>query len=162
MVGRTGSDQSTHTFSSTDTIPGPDLRAACWTANSSGTPGWGGATSPFLILLGDPVTANPKTTATARKASTTRVQALKAEALDETQPVPPVVIEHRGMEYEIPHPLDAPFELLECDSELEMVRLMVGDVQWKAYKATGPSLRDFGVFMDKVNSAHEDDDNSGN
>ncbi|ARX87889.1 hypothetical protein SMD44_07371 [Streptomyces alboflavus] len=91
------------------------------------------------------------------KPDTAAADAAKAEALEQ-----PVIFEHRGLTFELPHPLDMPLELLETDDEVEAVRLMLGDEQWQAYKATKPRVRDFGALVDAISEAQGGDDESGN
>ncbi|WJV49916.1 hypothetical protein [Streptomyces flavofungini] len=96
---------------------------------------------------------------TAKKAAKKAVaaEAAKAEAIEG-----PVSFEHRGITFVLPHPLDMPIELLETDDEIEAVRLMLGDEQWQAYKATKPKVRDFGALVDAISEAQGGDNESGN
>ncbi|GGW89460.1 hypothetical protein [Streptomyces noursei] len=73
----------------------------------------------------------------------------------------PTTFEHRGIEFTIPHPLDMPIGLLECDDEIEAVKLILGHEQWEAYKATGATIRDFKELSEKLAEAQGFDD-SGN
>ncbi|MCM1967794.1 hypothetical protein [Streptomyces sp. G1] len=73
----------------------------------------------------------------------------------------PATFDYRGLIFEIPAPLDLPLELLEAEDELTAVKLIVGDKQWAAYKATGPTIREFGEFADLVAKASGQGD-SGN
>jgi hypothetical protein len=61
--------------------------------------------------------------------------------------------EHRGATYTVPHPLDMPVAVLEAEDELEAVRLIVGPEQWRRYKESGATIRDFKEFADKVAQA---------
>lgn len=70
----------------------------------------------------------------------------------------PTVIEHRGIQFSIPDPLDMPIALLEAKDEIEAVKLILGTAQWEAYKATGATIRDFQVLADKVAEAQGHDD----
>ncbi|MCY0962734.1 hypothetical protein [Streptomyces sp. H27-H5] len=93
-----------------------------------------------------------------KKTATKKTVAAKAEALEEG----PTTFEHAGITFEVPHPLDFPLEVLETDDEFEACRLIVGEDQWKAYKETRPTIRDFGVFAEKLSAAQGRDTNSGN
>ncbi|MFD7336670.1 hypothetical protein ACFV98_11785 [Streptomyces violascens] len=86
--------------------------------------------------------------ATANQSASAKAAAKKAEA-----EAGPVSFEHRGLTFEIPNALDMPLELLEAEDELTAVRLIVGDDQWAAYKATRPTIRQFGEFADLVAKA---------
>ena len=63
----------------------------------------------------------------------------------------PVSFEHRGLLFTVPAPLDYPLAVLEARSEVEIVRLVVGEDQWAAYVATSPTVRDFQALVEKVN-----------
>ncbi|WP_055523443.1 hypothetical protein [Streptomyces graminilatus] len=78
--------------------------------------------------------------------SAENVAAAESEATEE-----PRVIEHKGAEYTIPAPLDFPLEVVYAENEVEIVRLILGEVQWPKYLATKPSIRDFQEFSEKVN-----------
>ncbi|MGW2539316.1 hypothetical protein ACWC5I_00190 [Kitasatospora sp. NPDC001574] len=78
----------------------------------------------------------------------TAVAAAKAEATDE-----PTTFLHAGVTFVVPAPLDMPLELLEVTSEVEAVRLIVGEESWAAYRKTRPTIRDFQALSDKVNEA---------
>lgn len=93
-----------------------------------------------------------------KKTATKKATAAKAEALEEG----PTSFEHAGLTFEVPHPLDFPLEVLETDDEFEACRLIVGDEQWAAYKATRPTIRDFGAFAEKLSAAQGRDTDSGN
>ncbi|MFI5865849.1 hypothetical protein [Streptomyces sp. NPDC051546] len=93
-----------------------------------------------------------------KKPVTPKASAAKAEALEEG----PVTFEHAGITFEVPHPLDFPLEVLETDDEFEACRLIVGEDQWAAYKETRPTIRDFGVFAQKLSEAQGRDTDSGN
>ncbi|WP_382465722.1 hypothetical protein ACFIN9_24720 [Streptomyces noursei] len=96
--------------------------------------------------------------ATANQAASAKTAAKKAEAEAEAGPT---TFEHRGITFEVPNALDMPLELLEAEDELTAVRLIVGDEQWAAYKATRPTIREFGEFADLVAKASGQGD-SGN
>ncbi|MFE0773914.1 hypothetical protein [Streptomyces sp. NPDC058861] len=83
--------------------------------------------------------------------------AKKAEAAAEAG----TAFEHRGLTFEVPHPLDLPVGLLECEDEVEAVRLIVGPEQWAAYKASGATIRDFQELSAKLSQA-QGFDHSGN
>lgn len=61
--------------------------------------------------------------------------------------------EHRGIEFEVPEPKDFPLEVLEAESEVEIMRLVLGAEQWAKCKATKPTVGDFRELVDKVNDA---------
>ncbi|MET8702734.1 hypothetical protein ABZW10_28325 [Kitasatospora sp. NPDC004723] len=86
--------------------------------------------------------------AVAKKTAASKTAAAKAEALEI-----PTTFEHAGVHFAVPAPLDMPLELLEAESELEAVRLIVGDEAWTEYRATRPTIRDFQALADKVNQA---------
>ncbi|QCX75712.1 hypothetical protein C9F11_10160 [Streptomyces sp. YIM 121038] len=98
-----------------------------------------------------------KKTAKKAKETTAAADAAKAEATEGL-----IVFEHRGLTFELPHPLDMPLELLETDDEVTAIRLMLGDEQWQAYKATRPKVRDFGALVDAISEAQGGDDETGN
>ncbi|MFB7782067.1 hypothetical protein ACFC1D_05065 [Streptomyces vinaceus] len=93
-----------------------------------------------------------------KKTATKKAAAAKSEALEES----PVTFDHAGITFEVPHPLDFPLEVLETDDEFEACRLIVGEDQWAAYKATRPTIRDFGVFAQKLSEAQGRDTDTGN
>ncbi|MFD8018922.1 hypothetical protein ACFV6G_00595 [Streptomyces lavendulae] len=95
---------------------------------------------------------------TPKKTATKKATAAKSEALEES----PVTFEHAGITFEVPHPLDFPLEVLETDDEFEACRLIVGEDQWAAYKATRPTIRDFGVFAQRLSEAQGRDTDTGN
>jgi AAA+ superfamily predicted ATPase len=81
--------------------------------------------------------------------STENVAAAESEATEE-----PRVIEHKGVEYTIPDPLDFPLEVVYAENEVEIVRLVLeahDEKQWKTYLATKPTIRDFQELSEKVN-----------
>ncbi|MFB8199392.1 hypothetical protein [Kitasatospora purpeofusca] len=83
-------------------------------------------------------TAAPKTAASAAKAEATET---------------PTTFEHAGVTFVVPAPLDMPLELLEASSEVEAVRLIVGEDSWAEYRATKPTIRDFQALADLVSQA---------
>ncbi|GCD99862.1 hypothetical protein [Embleya hyalina] len=87
--------------------------------------------------------ATPRKTAPRKTAA-----ARKAEATKSTTSV-----EHAGVTYEIPAALDMPVGILEAQDEVEAIRLILGQDQWDAYKATGATIGDFSVFADKITAA---------
>lgn len=93
----------------------------------------------------------------ARKTAAKKVEAAKAEATET-----PVTFEHAGITFTLPHPLDMPLDLLETEDEIYAARLMVGDEKWAEYKATRPTIRDFGDFTEKLTTAQGRDTDSGN
>ncbi|MEU6704724.1 hypothetical protein [Streptomyces wuyuanensis] len=105
----------------------------------------------------------PKKTAAVRTPAPKKVEAAKVEAIETvTEETPKITFEHRGITFEIPHPLDFPIGVFETDDEFEAARLIVGEEQWAAYKATGATLRDFSVFADKMSEAQGMDESTGN
>ncbi|MFJ9771818.1 hypothetical protein ACIRVF_11290 [Kitasatospora sp. NPDC101157] len=86
--------------------------------------------------------------AVAKKTAAPKTAAAKAEATDE-----PTTFEHAGITFSVPAPLDMPLEILEAESEVEAVRLIVGEETWAAYRATRPTIRDFQALADRVNQA---------
>ncbi|MGW3232471.1 hypothetical protein [Kitasatospora sp. NPDC001095] len=86
--------------------------------------------------------------AVAKKTAASKTAAVKAEATET-----PSSFEHAGVTFVVPAPLDMPLELLEAESELEAVRLIVGDEAWAEYRKTRPTIRDFQALADKVNQA---------
>ncbi|MCX4685471.1 hypothetical protein OG401_14305 [Kitasatospora purpeofusca] len=78
----------------------------------------------------------------------TATAAAKAEATET-----PTTFEHAGVTFVVPAPLDMPLELLEVASEVEAVRLIVGEESWAEYRLTRPTIRDFQALADKVSSA---------
>ncbi|MFJ3634631.1 hypothetical protein [Streptomyces sp. NPDC090112] len=93
-----------------------------------------------------------------KKTKTKKAAAAEAEALE----TGPTYFEHAGITFEVPHPLDFPMALLKTDDELEACALIVGAKQWAAYEATNPSIRDFGVFAEKLSEAQGRDTDTGN
>lgn len=65
----------------------------------------------------------------------------------------PVTFEHNGIEYTIPAPLDFPLEVIEAETEIDVIRAVLGDEQWTKYRATKPTIRDFQALTEKVNGA---------
>ncbi|MFJ5066531.1 hypothetical protein ACIQC7_08955 [Kitasatospora sp. NPDC088556] len=65
----------------------------------------------------------------------------------------PVTFEHAGLTFTVPPPLDLPLDLLDAKSEMEAVRLIVGDEVWTKYRATRPTIRNFQALAEKVNEA---------
>ncbi|MFJ7907502.1 hypothetical protein [Kitasatospora sp. NPDC096204] len=86
--------------------------------------------------------------AVAKKTASPKTAAAKAEATDE-----PTTFEHAGITFSIPAPLDMPLEILEAESEVEAVRLIVGEEAWAEYRATRPTIRDFQALAERVNEA---------
>lgn len=63
-----------------------------------------------------------------------------------TEPAPeipegPKSVEYGGVLYMVPAALDLPVELLEADGELDVIRLILGDDQYKVFRETKPTLR---------------------
>lgn len=88
-------------------------------------------------------------------ANTGRVSAAqKAEALESE----PTVIEYDGNEYEVPNALDLPVEILEVSSELEVLRVILGDDQYKVFRKTKPTLRKLKEFGEMVSEVAGFDD----
>ncbi|MFB7906414.1 hypothetical protein ACFC1T_08305 [Kitasatospora sp. NPDC056076] len=79
-------------------------------------------------------------------AKTTPATAAEAEATES-----PTTFEHAGITFVVPPPLDMPLDLLEADTEMEAVRLIVGDEAWNAYRAGRPTIRDFQALASRVN-----------
>ena len=71
---------------------------------------------------------------------------LESEATDA-----PLSFDHRGLTFTVPAPLDYPLAVLEANTELEIVRLVLGDAQWAEYTSTSPTVRDFQALVEKVN-----------
>ncbi|MFF9481393.1 hypothetical protein [Streptomyces sp. NPDC014733] len=87
--------------------------------------------------------ASAKTKTTAKQAETDKA---------------PITFEHRGVEFTVPHPLDMPVGLLECEDEIDAVKLILGLEQWEAYKASGATIRDFQELSQKLSEAQGFDD----
>ncbi|MEH6373694.1 hypothetical protein V7793_04945 [Streptomyces sp. KLMMK] len=87
--------------------------------------------------------------ATAAKKTAT---AKKAEAEDA-----PTTFEFKGVEFTIPAPLDLSDEVLDAieegAGERAIVRAIVGQEQWAAYKGLKCTIRDFNAFLDLVTEA---------
>lgn len=92
-----------------------------------------------------------------KTAPKTAVRAAETEQ-EADGPQLPVEIEHGGYTYAIPVGLDAPLELLEAESDIEAIRAVVGEDQWKTYRDSKPTLRDFREFSQKVLEASGVDD----
>lgn len=90
------------------------------------------------------------------------VEAKKVEAVEPANEAAALTFEHRGIVFEVPHPLDLPLDVFETDDEFEVARLIVGAEQWTAYKATGATLRDFAEFAEKMSDAAGLGGSSGN
>jgi hypothetical protein len=65
----------------------------------------------------------------------------------------PIRFDHAGITFTVPAPLDYPLDILEAESEVEIVRLVLGAEQWATYKATRPTIRDFKELSDKLNGS---------
>ncbi|MDH6705405.1 hypothetical protein P3T27_002115 [Kitasatospora sp. MAA19] len=87
-------------------------------------------------------------------AKTTPKSAVEAEATET-----PTTFEHAGLTFTVPPPLDLPLDLLDAESEMEAVRLIVGDEVWTKYRATRPTIRDFRALAKKVDEAGADSGN---
>ncbi|MEV3860712.1 hypothetical protein AB0J38_41185 [Streptomyces sp. NPDC050095] len=96
---------------------------------------------------------------TAAKKTAAKVQAAKSEAVPSDKPT---TFTHRGVPFTLPHPLDFPLEVLETDDEVEVTRLILGDEQWAAYRATKPTIRDFYELTEAMSEARGRDADSGN
>ena len=77
--------------------------------------------------------------------------AKKSAAVESEATEVPASIEHRGLTFTVPAPLDYPLAVLAANSELEIVRLVLGEAQWAEYVATVPTVRDFQALVEKVN-----------
>lgn len=95
--------------------------------------------------------------ATTRKVSTAQ-DAQKDEALEVAEPK---VITYNGKEYTIPGPLDVGVGILEAEGELALLKAILGDEQYEAWRATSPTLRTMREFSDIVVEA-VGFDNTGN
>jgi len=94
----------------------------------------------------------------ARKTAVKKVQAAKAEAENA-----PVSFEVKGLTFSIPtDPRELPLELLETDDEVVATRLVLGDEQWAAFKATKPTIGDFSDLVDAMSEARGRDADAGN
>lgn len=91
-------------------------------------------------------TAPRKTTTTKPKTAAVKAE---AEHTEEEHEITYASYEYKGQTYTVPSdPLDMPLEITEAETEYEMLQLIVGDDQWKNFKATKPTIRDFGKFSD--------------
>lgn len=73
-------------------------------------------------------------------------QQAEAEATDTTVPF-------RGVDYVIPPALDLPIEIMEANGELEVLAVVLGDKQYKEFRATKPTLRDLRELSELVATA---------
>ncbi|MEU9404776.1 hypothetical protein AB0E08_03585 [Streptomyces sp. NPDC048281] len=95
---------------------------------------------------------------TAAKKTASKVSAAKAEAKNA-----PIVFEFKGLSFKVPtDPRQFPLEILETDDELEATRLILGDDQWAAFRATGPTVGDFYDLTEAMSEARGRDTDSGN
>jgi len=76
---------------------------------------------------------------------------VKAEAVPDE--AGPVSFEHDGVTYTVPQALDIPLDLLEAEDELTAMRIILGDDQWSAYRATKPTIRNFQALTEKISTA---------
>ncbi|GAA2916963.1 hypothetical protein GCM10020221_11260 [Streptomyces thioluteus] len=78
--------------------------------------------------------------------------AKKAEAIDE-----PVSFDYKDHTYTIPTGKQIPMDFLEAveddRGEIQIIRTLVGIEQWKAFKATDPTVGDFETFAGLVSTA---------
>lgn len=74
------------------------------------------------------------------------LSAVESEARDE-----PRAIEHEGNEYILPPPLDYPLAVVKAETDVDVVRLVLGKTQWAAYESTEPTIRNFQELAGKVN-----------
>ncbi|RLV10230.1 hypothetical protein CTZ27_03150 [Streptomyces griseocarneus] len=86
----------------------------------------------------------PQARKTAARKPAAPAAAKRAEATER-----PNAFWHDGIEYVIPIPQDMPVGLLDVEDEIEAIKLILGD-QWDVYKASGATIREFEVFVEKV------------
>lgn len=79
--------------------------------------------------------------ATAQDAQATEAKADEAEVR---------YVEYKDVKYEVPGPLDVSVDLLEAEGELDVIKAVLGDGQYTAWRATKPTLRDLREFGDKL------------
>jgi hypothetical protein len=80
--------------------------------------------------------------------ATTELVAAEAEARGEVTEV-----EHNGKVYTVPSPMDYPVDVVFAENDFEAVRIVLGEEQWQAYRASKPTIRDFQTFNEKINKA---------
>lgn len=104
-------------------------------------------------------TRAPRKTAAKKAVPNPKAKAAEVEAVEDTAPI---TFEFDGITYTLPHPLDFPLELLETDDELEATRLILGDEQWEAFRATNPTIRKFYDLTEAMSEARGRDGDEGN
>lgn len=104
------------------------------------------------------------TNATPRKTAASKAVATKqAEAQAETDEPKLNTFEYKGETYSVPaDPRDVPLEVVYAETEYEIVEQMVGPDQWKKFRDSRPTVRDFGVFSDLVLEASGQGGEEGN
>ncbi|WP_274911804.1 hypothetical protein [Streptomyces sp. WZ-12] len=79
-------------------------------------------------------------------------KAVQAEANDE-----PTTFEFKGVEFTIPAPMDLSAEVLEViedgAGETKIMKAIIGEEQWAAYKGLRCTIREFGEFAEKIADA---------
>lgn len=100
--------------------------------------------------------------ATARKTAAPKTAPKPAEA--ETYEPSFSEFEYKGVTFKVPSdPKDIPMEVVYAETEYEIVEEIVGPDQWLEFRKTRPTIRDFGVFSEKVfEAAGYKDSDSGN
>jgi hypothetical protein len=96
---------------------------------------------------------------TPRKAAPAQ-EAQKAE-VNETAPAVEEdqrFVMYKDVKYLVPGPLDVSVDLLEADGELDVVKSVLGDEQYAAWRATKPTLRELRSFGDELVKAVGFDD----
>lgn len=106
------------------------------------------------------------TATTPRKTAASKALATKqAEAVEKTEADEPQfnTFEYKAETYSVPaDPRDVPLEVVYAETEYEIIEQMVGAEQWLKFRATRPSVRDFGVFADLVTDAAGQGGDEGN
>ncbi|MFI0553423.1 hypothetical protein [Streptomyces scabiei] len=64
-----------------------------------------------------------------------------------------IEVEHNGRTYTVPSPLDYPVDVVFAENDFEAIRIVLGEDQWQAYRATKPTIRDFQQFNELINRA---------
>lgn len=62
-------------------------------------------------------------------------------------------VEFKGVTYLVPPALDLPVEILEADNELGVLKEILGEEQYRAFRASKPTLRDLRELGDRVSDA---------
>lgn len=86
-------------------------------------------------------------------AATAKTTAKKAEAENvET------TFEYDGVTYTVPAPRDVDMDVLEAETEVEMIRLILGEKQWQNFRSVKRTVGDFREFADMVAESRGMDD----